>query len=118
MTKKIIDFMNDNKQIENLLIDFYEAYYQNDLLKIYSFLDSSFQRAIPLNYFLIHSDYSIELGYLKAIKNICVCKEKNQAFAEVLLEFKENEMEIQFFLQTDYGGWKIDGDLFSKLREM
>lgn len=115
MGEQVIDFRNHEKQIENVLKGFYEAYYMGNTLRLYSYMETSFQRSIPLNYFLIHSDYDIELGFLKEITRIEVYKEKNQAMAEAIIKLRKKEIEIQFSLKMDYGGWKIDEDIFRVL---
>ncbi|SNS75402.1 hypothetical protein SAMN05446037_101978 [Anaerovirgula multivorans] len=118
MGEKIIDFRNHEKQIENVLKSFYEAHYMGNTLKLYSYLDTFFQKSVPLNYFLIHSDYDIELGFLKEITRIEVDKEKNQAMAEVIIKLRKKEIEIQFSLKMDYGGWKLEGEIFHMLGGM
>lgn len=115
MREKIIDFRNHEKQVENVLKAFYEAYYKADRLQLYSYIDTFFQKSVPLNYFLIHSDYDIELGFLKEVTKVEVYKEKNQAMAEAIIKMRKKEIEVQFSLKMDYGGWKIDGDIFRML---
>lgn len=110
--KKIIK-TPDNNNIDNkvisLILNFYEAYYKSDKLRLYSYLSTPFQREVPLNYFLIHSDYDINLGTLIEITNIRVEK-FNLIAAEVTVEINNKKRDIVIMTIKDFGGWKIDGD--------
>ncbi len=101
---------NYNEEIEKLLLSFFESYYNSDRLTLYSFLDTSFQRAVPLNYFLIHPDYDIDIGRLVKINKIVVDKDNNKAEVEFLVDFKNKGREMVISLKYDFGGWKIEGE--------
>lgn len=95
--------------IINHIINFYDAYYKSDGLKIYSYLNTAFQREVPLNYFLIHPDFNIDLGKLIEVKNIRA--EKNALISvEITVEMNNKERDIVIMMISDFGGWKIDGD--------
>ncbi len=100
---------NEENQIKKVVAGFYEAFYQSDRIKLFSYLDTSFQKSVPLNYFLIHSDYDVDIGTLLDIHKIRIEKEKRLAFAECLVEFQKGKREMVIVLKSDFGGWKIDG---------
>lgn len=112
MRGKMIDTRDHVYQVKISVHAFYEAYYAGNRLKLYSYLDTDFQQSVPLNYFLIHSDYDIDLGYLKNITRIEVTKDKNYALAETCIQLLNKTIEVPFTLKIDYGGWKIDGDIY------
>nr|WP_315020342.1 hypothetical protein [uncultured Aminipila sp.] len=100
---------NMENDIKKIVISFYEAFYQSNRIKLFSYLDTSFQKSVPLNYFLIHSDYDVDIGTLLDIHKIRIEKEKRLAFAECLIEFQKGKREMVIVLKSDFGGWKIDG---------
>ncbi len=107
---------NYNNEVKKIIFSFFESYYNSDRLKLYSFLDTSFQRAVPLNYFLIHSDYDIDIGRLLEITNIVVEKNKNIAVVECIVEIKNKRREMIITIIHDFGGWKIEGEsIFNRL---
>jgi len=91
-------------------LDFYESYYNGDRLTLYSYLDTSFQREVPLNYFMIHSDYDIDLGKLEKISKIDIQKEKKIAFLECVIEIRNKKKDNVIILKSDFGGWKVEGE--------
>ena len=100
---------NNNNRIIYLILDFYDAYYKSDRLKLYSYLNTAFQREVPLNYFLIHSDYNIDLGTLIEVTNIRIEKYGLIA-AEIRVELNNEKRNIVIAIKKDFGGWKIDGE--------
>ncbi|WP_313345099.1 hypothetical protein [Sedimentibacter sp.] len=96
------------KTIENYILDFYDTYYKTDRLKLYSYLNTSFQREIPLNYFLIHSDYDIDLGTILEVTSITF--EKDYIAVEITVKINNKKRDIVINVISDFGGWKIDGD--------
>lgn len=101
--------MDYEDSVGNVVLAFYEAYYSGNRLALYSYLCTSFQREVPLNYFLIHSDYDIDLGTLIDITKIEVRKENNIAFIEAVIKIHNNKKDILITLESDFGGWKIEG---------
>jgi len=101
---------NYDKEVEKLVLSFFESYYTSQRLKLYSFLDTSFQRAVPLNYFLIHPDYDIDIGRLVEITKILVDKNKNIAVVECIIEIRNKKREMVITAKSDFGGWKIEGE--------
>ncbi|MHC1722103.1 MAG: hypothetical protein AB9836_02735 [Aminipila sp.] len=100
---------NEENEIKKIVECFYEAFYQSDRRKMFSYLDTSFQKSVPLNYFLIHSDFDVDIGTLLDIHKIRIEKEKRLAFAECFVEFQKGKRKIIIVLKSDFGGWKIDG---------
>lgn len=113
---KAIKSRNYNNIVEKVVYSFFEAYYSSDRLKLYSLLDTTFQRAVPLNYFLIHPDYDVDLGKLVEITKIGVEKSKHIAVVEYITEIKNKRREIIITIKSDFGGWKIEGEsIFNNL---
>ena len=110
MGGKVIDIRSHEKQIKSTLFAFYESFYGGDRLKLYSYLDTSFQKEVPLNYFLVHSDYDKDLGRLLKITRIEVQKEKNIVFVEGIVEVDSNKKNFSITLRSDFGGLKIEGE--------
>lgn len=102
--------LNYNNRVKEVVISFFESFYNSDRLKLYSYLDTSFQKEVPLNYFLIHSDYDIDLGKLLNVNKIVVEKEKNIASCECIIELQNKRREMVVALRSDFGGWKIEGE--------
>lgn len=111
-----IEIHNVENQIRKIVMDFYEAYYMSDRLKLFSYLDLCFQRDVPLNYFLIHSDFDIDIGRLLEIHKIRIESEKELAFAECEVEFQRGKKEVVIVLEydSDSGDWKIDANSIFK----
>lgn len=103
------DNTNKNKGIINLILDFYDAYYKSERLKLYSYLNTGFQKEVPLNYFLIHPDYNIDLGTLIEVTNIRIEKSSLIA-ADIRVELNNKKKDIVITIIKDFGGWKIDGE--------
>ncbi len=103
------DYKNKNNRIIYLIIAFYDAYYKSERLKLYSYLNTAFQKEVPLNYFLIHSDYNINLGTLIEITNIRIEKYGLIA-AEITVELNNKKRDVVITIIKDFGGWKIEGD--------
>lgn len=111
--KEIVKPSDKNNKVIYLIIDFYDAYYKLDRLKLYSNLSTSFQKDVPLNYFLIHSDYDIDLGTLIEINRIRIEKHGLIA-AEMTVEINKKKRVVVITIKKDFGGWKIDGDSIYK----
>jgi len=109
MDKQRIGEEQVEKELLKIMTDFYEAYYISDRLKMFSYLDTSFQKNVPLNYFLIHEDFNAELGDLLKVDKIKIEKDDKCAFAECLIRFNQKEKQMVIVLKKDLGGWKIDG---------
>ncbi|MEA4987748.1 MAG: hypothetical protein VB095_06785 [Anaerovorax sp.] len=101
-------------KVRKKVMEFYEAYYKADRLNIYCSLDTSFQRQVPLNYFLIHTNYNIEMGRLLNINEVEVKEEKRMAFVECEIQVNDEIKDIVFILKKDFGGWKMDGESIFK----
>ena len=106
--KTIDDTYSENTIIECILA-FYDTYCKSDRLRLYSYFSTAFQKEVPLNYFLIHPDFNIDLGKLIEIKNIRV--EKNNLIAvEITVEINNKDRDVVVTLIKDFGGWKIEGE--------
>ncbi|WP_326907329.1 hypothetical protein [Sedimentibacter sp. MB31-C6] len=79
-------------------------------MKLYSYLDTLFQRKVPLNYFLIHPDFDIDLGKLVEVTSIEMKGAKNLAFIECIIEVHQKRKIVVITLKSDFGGWKIEGE--------
>ena len=106
----ILNICNYKNQVKKVLMSFYESYYSADRLKLYSYLDTSFQREVPLNYFLINPNYIKELGVLEDITGILIEKENNMAFLECVIKINNKSRDIVITMKSDFGGWKITGE--------
>lgn len=97
-----------NRWITKTLEDFFNAYYNGDRLKLYSFFDTDFQREVPLNIFLYHPDYvNIDLGQLEEVLSIELSQLKFKADVKILLKERDNSSQINIKLKKEYGKWKI-----------
>ncbi|AOT70049.1 hypothetical protein [Geosporobacter ferrireducens] len=114
MEGKIRDVRNYEEQIKSTIFSFYEAFYKRDRLMMYSYLDTSFQREVPLNYFLIHPEYDKDLGRLLEIIRIEIQHERKIAFVEGTVEMNKENKNFGIALKTDFGGWKIEGESIYK----
>ncbi|QHI72626.1 hypothetical protein [Aminipila terrae] len=99
----------DENQIKKVLLDFYDAYYMADRIKMFSYLNQSFQDSISLNCFLIHSDFDIDVGILIEIRRIHVERQKKFALAECLVDFERGKKETVIAFKLEDEMWKIDG---------
>lgn len=97
-----------NKWITKTLEDFFNAYYNGDRLKLYSFFDTDFQKEVPLNIFLYHPQYvNMELGELQDILSISLSQLKFEADVKILLKERSKTSQINIKLKKEYGKWKI-----------
>ncbi|WP_324825424.1 hypothetical protein [Sinanaerobacter sp. ZZT-01] len=99
-----------NEQVKQKVFNFFEAYYSGDRLKVYSYLDTSFQRKVPLNYFLIHPSYEIDMGRLLSITQIEYKQDDKLALAECNIEIQGKLRTVVLDLKYDFGGWKLEGE--------
>jgi hypothetical protein len=99
------------EELKRIVISFYESYYRGERLQLYSYLDTAFQRDVPLNYFLIHSDYYMDLGKLIQINSVDIQRENKIALIEGVIAVGKKRKEVVFVLKSDYGGWKLAGDV-------
>jgi len=99
-----------NDKVKKKVFNFFEACYSGDRLKVYSYLDTSFQRKVPLNYFLIHPSYEIDLGKLLSITQIVYKQENKLALAECSIEIQGKTRMVVLVLKYDFGGWKLEGE--------
>lgn len=99
------------EKLKNIIICFYEDYYRGQRLQLYSHLDTEFQRDVPLNYFLIHPDYCRDLGMLIRLDSVEIQEEKKIALIGGIIEIREKRKEVVFVLKSDFGGWKLAGDV-------
>ena len=107
------DFRNHKALVEKTIKSFYESFYKGNRIDMYNHLTTGFQKQVPLNYFLVHSDYDSDFGYLKEIEDITISSDfvhKIKAKAELTIILNREEKNFTFYLEMDYGGWKIDGD--------
>lgn len=102
--------------LKSVVIGFYENYYCGERLQMYSYLDTEFQRDVPLNFFLIHSDYYMDLGKLIHIDSVEIQREKKIALIEGVIEVGKKRKEVVFVLKSDFGGWKLDGDVIFHMK--
>lgn len=99
------------EELKSILMSFFDNYYHGERLQLYSHLDTAFQRDVPLNIFLVHSDYYIDLGRLIHINNVEIQREKKIALIEGVIEVGKKRKEVVFVLKSDFGGWKLEGDV-------
>lgn len=98
---------NEEIEVKKTITSFYEAFYQSDRIKMFSYLSTSFQKSVPLNYFLIHSDFDIDVGILIDIRRVRIDEEKKRAFVECYVDFQRGKKEVVIVLILEEV-WKID----------
>ncbi len=107
------DSRNHDQLIKKTIENFYQSFYEGDRLLLYRHLTTGFQKNVPLNYFLVHSDYDADFGRLKQIDNIKIsrdARDRLSAKAEVTAIIRNKEVKFGVDLKMDFGGWKIEGD--------
>jgi hypothetical protein len=107
----IHDSRDFTSQITEAVWKFSKALESGDRLKIYSCFDTNFQRQVPLNYFLLHPRYQLRLGNIIKVLTVLISEDKRTAVASVELEIENLRQNVDLYLKTDYGGWKLEGDL-------
>lgn len=105
------DERNHAELVKKKLVEFFAACENSDKIMIYSCLDTDFQRAVPLNYFLLHSRYDWYPGSFMGIVAVEIHKDVNRAAVKVLADTGGEKPEtLNISLKMDFGGWKIDGE--------
>lgn len=100
-----------NTWIRDTLASFYEAYYNGDRLKFYSFFDTDFQIKVPLNVFVYHPNYkNINLGEFKDVLDIHLSDLKDEADVKISLKMRGDITQINIKMKKEFGSWKIRGD--------
>ncbi len=112
---QIKDHRNHKSLIKKSIEGFYQAFYTGDRLLQYSYLSTGFQKEVPLNCFLLHSDYDADFGQLIEINNISIPGEKMFAQAEVTTLINRKKKVLVLELSMDLGHWKIGGDSLYKV---
>lgn len=101
------------KWIKSTFEEFFDAYYNGDRLKLYSFFDTDFQIEVPLNIFIYHPKYNhIDLGEFLDIGKINLSKLKDKAIVTIKIKRGYEISLIDLSLRKEFGNWKIEGENF------
>lgn len=109
-------FEEDEKKIRKIVNDFYSAFYESNCEEMFSYLNKSFQESVPLDYYLIHSRFDIDIGILIDIRLVTIEKENKRAFVECDIDFERGKKETVIVLVYEDEMWKIDSRSIYKRR--
>ncbi|QHI71798.1 hypothetical protein [Aminipila terrae] len=99
----------DEKEIENVLKDFFRAYYNSERIEMFNYLDAEFQKYVPITRFLILPDFYRDLGVLAEICKVRIKAERQIALVDCVINLKNQEKGMVIAMKKEFGIWKING---------
>ncbi|MFV0517495.1 MAG: hypothetical protein ACK5MV_08865 [Aminipila sp.] len=101
--------IDEKKAIQNVIMNFYDAFYMSDRQLMFDYLDTKFKQAVGLNTFLNHSDYDIDVGLLQEILCIDIQDIRHRAVVECVLDCERAIKHHIIVLLKEDNHWKISG---------